>query len=539
MFCQFQVYSAYSFQESTLLIKDIVNQAKEVGYKSVGLCDSNMLGTIEFYKACMKENIKPIIGLEARIKINEEVTPFILLALNNQGYHNLCKISSIIYQHEFIEYEDLLNYKNHLLILNSGNDCYLERMIAKELYNEAKRVIAMIEDDFKDCFYINLHKYHNKTQDIINEKLIDYARLFNVKVVCSNEVRYLVKEDAFALELLKASKESRQISIYENVLCDEMYFKDQYRMELDFDDIIIHETSEMLDRIDVEIEMGKLNLPKYPIDGNSDDYLKQLCITGLKKRFNHQNVPKAYIQRLKEELDIIIKMKYSDYFLIVFDYVRYAKKNGILVGPGRGSAAGSLVSYVLGITNVDPLEYDLLFERFLNPERVSMPDIDIDFQDNRRDEVIDYVINKYGQEYVCGIVTFNTYGPRVAIKDLGKCVGIPLPKLERVSSMVPTNPKFKKSISQMYQESASFYKAIESDEALKKIFRATCLVERLPRNISRHAAGIVLSKDKLMDLIPLAKGPSDVVLSQYSKDHIEDIGLLKMDVRVVHIQIIQ
>lgn len=278
------------------------------------------------------------------------------------------------------------------------------------------------------------------------------------------------------------------------------------------------------------IETDKMHLPQYPlpVKATSESYLRQLCIVGLKKRFKGQTVPEKYIQRLKKELLVINKMGFNDYFLIVFDYVRYAKNHRILVGPGRGSAAGSLVSYVLGITNVDPIEFDLFFERFLNEERISMPDIDIDFQDDRRDEVVDYVINKYGQQHVGQIVTFSTYGPKVAMKDLGKVISVPLPKLELITKYIPTG-KNKKTVREVYETSYAFQNLINQEPALKRILPAICVVEHLPRNISMHAAGVVLSSNPLDEIVPLTKGPNHHLLTQYSKDYIEDAGLLKMD----------
>ena len=319
----------------------------------------------------------------------------------------------------------------------------------------------------------------------------------NIKIVVSNQVSYLEKKDALALDLVNASKKSMTFNQKHELLTNQKYLKSTQEMEALFDHELIDETINLIDELNATIPLKIMYLPAYPVpkNGNSHEYLTQLCILGLKKRFSQKKIPKVYIERLKHELDIILKMKYSDYFLIVWDYVKYAKTHKILVGPGRGSAAGSLVSYVLGITNCDPIEYDLLFERFLNEERVSMPDIDIDFQDDRREEVVKYVIEKYGQEHVAGVVTFNTYGPKVAIKDLGKVINIPLPRLERLSSLVPTSYKLKKSAFEMYNTSAQFQTMVDRDNDYRYIMPSVFLIERLPRNISQHAAGVVLSKE--------------------------------------------
>ena len=531
MFGHLQVYSAFSFQESTLLVSDIVKKAIDLHMDAVALTDSNMYGMIEFYKLCTKNNIKPILGLQAMINVEEEAYPFILLAIDTNGYYALCRYSTLNSTNQTIDIHDLIKDKDHLYVLTPGNQGLIERLISKDLNQTALRYLSQFDEWFDGHFCINLHKHSIEMQNIVNDKLLSFANMLNIKVVCSNNVAYLSSEDAYALDLINASKNENKLDLNHIPVTNQRYFKSEAEMKELFDESIIASTSALIDTIHATIPLDVWNLPSYPVPQNKDAYayLKQLCITGLKKRFNGKQVPRQYVERLKHELQIINEMHYNDYFLIVWDYVRYAKTQGILVGPGRGSAAGSLVSYVLGITNCDPLKYDLLFERFLNPERVSMPDIDIDFQDNRRDEVIDYVIQKYGQEHVCGIVTFNTYGPRVAIKDLGKVLNVPLVKLDRLSSMVPTNPKNKKSAYAMYHESAAFYQAVNAEEAYQKMIHAVFLAERLPRNISQHAAGIILSKTPLSSLVPMVIGPSDTLMTQYSKDYIEDVGLLKMD----------
>ncbi|MGN1182828.1 MAG: DNA polymerase III subunit alpha, partial [Faecalibacillus sp.] len=336
--------------------------------------------------------------------------------------------------------------------------------------------------------------------------------------------------DAFTLDLLQASAKGRQIDMHYQPVTDQMYLKDSYEMSLLFHKDILDNTDEILRRCNVTIETNQMHLPRYPLPekATSENYLRQLCIVGLKKRFKGKKVPTNYIQRLKKELSVIHKMGFNDYFLIVFDYVRYAKNQHILVGPGRGSAAGSLVSYVLGITNVDPIQYDLFFERFLNEERISMPDIDIDFQDDRRDEVVEYVSQKYGQEHVGQIVTFSTYGPKVALKDLGKVVSVSLAKLELMCKYIPTG-KNKMTVREVYETSYAFQNLVNKEPALKRILPCIDTVERLPRNISMHAAGVVLSNDCLNEIVPLTKGPNHNILTQYSKDYIESVGLLKMD----------
>lgn len=365
----------------------------------------------------------------------------------------------------------------------------------------------------------------------INERLIALSLLENIPVCVSNEVRYLDSKDAYTLELLQAFSKGSILELDHVPVTDQLYLKSSYEMESIFDKKYIENTNYIITLCNATIPVHQMHLPKYPVpkNGKASEYLRQLCIVGLKKRFKGEQIKTIYLERLKKELNVITKMGFDDYFLIVFDYVRYAKINKILVGPGRGSVAGSLVAYVLGITNVDPLKYDLLFERFLNEERISMPDIDIDFQDDRRDEIVAYVTNKYGQDHVAQIVTFSTYGPKVAIKDLGKVLKVPLPKLELLAKNIPTNYKNRKSAKEVYETSYNFQSMVNKDPALLKIMPAVFTVEKLPRNISTHAAGVVLSNDPLDQVVPLVKGPNDGIMTQYSKDYIEEVGLLKMD----------
>lgn len=528
------VYSCYSFQNSTILIEDLCKKASELHIEALALTDkNNMYGAMEFTKYCKKYNIKPIYGLEASVNMDGEIYPLILLAKDTIGYKDLVKITSTICLSETqsIDLEALAIYKEHIFVLSACKEGIIERLLLKDLEAEALKYLKIFKELFKDNFYVSIQNHNLAMQQQINERLIALATIEHIPVCCNNEVHYLQKEDALALDLLQASSNGVTIDLYHQVQTDQMYLKSSYEMSLLFDKKHIENTDKIISLANASIPMGDMHLPKYPVpnNGSANEYLKQLCIVGLKKRLQGKEIPTVYKERLQYELSVISKMGFDDYFLIVFDYVRFAKSNHILVGPGRGSAAGSLVAYVLGITNVDPITYDLLFERFLNEERISMPDIDIDFQDDRRDEVVEYVTNKYGQEHVAQIVTFSTYGPKVAIKDLGKAVGVALPKLEMLAKMVPTHPKDKKSAKEVYENSYSFQSIVNKEVGLTMIMPSVFLVEKLPRNISTHAAGVVLSNDSLDSIVPLVKGPSAWVMTQYSKDYIEEVGLLKMD----------
>lgn len=533
MIGELNVYSCYSFQNSTILIEQLCARAKQLHMEALALTDiDNMFGALEFSNACHKYGIKPVFGMQASVSIEGEIYPFLLLCIDQAGYHDLLKICSEINlsDHHAIELEKLRTYKDHLFILSGCKEGLIERLVLKELESEALKYLELFKKYFGRNYYICIQNHHLKLQQHLNERLLALATLQNIKVCASNEVHYLYPQDAITLDLLQASAKGRKLDAHHQPVTNQMYLKDSYEMSLLFHKDIIDNTNDILKRCNVTIEKDRMHLPRYPLPANatSDVYLKQLCIVGLKKRFKGQKVPEKYIQRLKKELTVIHKMGFDDYFLIVFDYVRYAKNHHILVGPGRGSAAGSLVSYVLGITNVDPIQYDLFFERFLNEERVSMPDIDIDFQDDRRDEVVEYVTQKYGQQHVGQIVTFSTYGPKVAIKDLGKVVSVPLPKLELMTKYIPTG-KNKKTVQEVYETSYAFQNMVNQEPALKRILPSIYTVEHLPRNISMHAAGVVLSSDRLEEVVPLTKGPNHNVLTQYSKDYIESVGLLKMD----------
>lgn len=534
MFGHLQIKSAYSFQNSTILIKDLIQDAVSKHMDALALTDkNNMFGAMEFSEECLKNGIKPIFGMETSVMIEGEIYPFLLLAIDDVGYFDLVKICCDINLNEdkCIDLKSLSLYRGHLFVISGCSQGIVERLVAKEMEDEAVKYLKMFLDIFGNHYYVMLQNHHIQLQLTLNERLMSLAHYAKVKVICSNDVCYLKKNDALAVDLMQASYLGLTLDGKYVPITNEKYLKTEEEMKQLFSIDIIEETKYVLSCCKATIPLQDKHLPAYPVphQAKASLYLRELCKVGLKKRFHHQQVPKHYIERLRYELSVIHEMGFDDYFLIVWDYVRYAKVNKIQVGAGRGSAAGSLVAYVLGITNVDPIKYDLLFERFLNPERVSMPDIDIDFQDDRRDEVVNYVVQKYGQDHVAQIVTFNTYGPRVAIKDMGKVMGIPLARLEIIAKMIPTGPKNKKTITTMYQTSAQFQSMINQDILLKKIIGATSVIEHLPRNISTHAAGVILSKQPLRDVIPLVVGPTSTLMSQYSKDYIEKVGLLKMD----------
>lgn len=537
MFGHLQVYSCYSFQNSTIIIDDLCRLASNKNIQALALTDkNNMFGIVEFYNACKKYNIKPILGLEASVLVDKESFSFLLLAKNDNGYKALVEICTIINlcDDQAIELQQIEKYKNDLFLIDGIENSKIRTLVEKDEFDSLDNYIELSKSSFGSNYKIAIQEHELMFQKTNNDKLIGIAKKHNIDICFSNEVRHLFLEEAETIDLLQASKNQTTLDLFFEPLTKQRYLKSEDEISLLFDNEVLNNTKNIIDECNANIVFGEMHLPKYQVPGDVDSslYLKKMCNLGLEKRLSN-NVSDIYKNRLLHELNVINEMGFADYFLIVFDYVRFAKKNQIAVGPGRGSAAGSLVAYVLGITNVDPIEHNLLFERFLNIERVSMPDIDIDFQDDRRDEVIDYVINKYGSEYVSQIVTFTTYGSSNAIKDLGKVVSIALPKLEMLCKALVTNDRNKSSMQDSYQKSYQFKSMIDGDEGLKRIFNSVTIVEKLLKNISRHPAGVVLSRDSLQSILPLTKAPNGGVVTQYSQNHIESIGLLKMDFLVI------
>ena len=478
MYTALYIKTENSILNSTIKIKELIPMAKEYGFSSLAITDQNMFGVMEFYIECKKNQINPIIGLEVKLDF-----PLLLYAKNKKGYQNLIKIN---------EQPDLNTIKQ-----NSSDLICIISYDEKEKYE--------IYNSIFESVYVG---YQNRKQyENIKEKAI-YV----------NEISFLKKEDYRLLKYLAAIKDNKLIEEV-NLNKKECYLrtKDEYQ-QLDYNIQNNYEISKMC-KLDIEKE-GDL-LPVYNIKEDPYQLLKSLCIQGLKKRFG-VTVPKKYQERLKYELDIIQKMGFCNYFLVVQDYVNFAKNRGILVGPGRGSAAGSLVSYVLNITDVDPIEYNLLFERFLNPERITMPDIDIDFEYNRREEVIQYCIQKYGIKKVAGIVTFGTMGAKQAIRDVARCNNIPLHIVDQICK----NLKSTTTLKENYQNPV--IKNLLYDKKVKETYHIAMSLEGLKRFISNHAAGIVICNKDLDQVVPLYQ-KDDLYLTAYSMEYLEDLGLLKMD----------
>lgn len=484
-----RIKSSYSLLSSLIDINKLVDVSKTYGYDTLGICDINcMYGVMSFYKKCISNNIKPIIGVE--FTYNNSI--IILYAKSFNGYKNLMKLTTIKSKRD-LTYKDLSTYNIDLILV--------------VLY-EYNFLLDELSTLYKD-FFVG----YSKVEDRIN---IKQKRIF------INDTVALYQKDTKYLDYLYKIRDNKTIHDITDFNSNDNFLLSKNDIANIVDDIDITNMNELINMCNVEFPKYDLNLPNYTKE-DSYEYLVSLCLKGLTKRLNN-NVGINYTKRLKYELEVIEKMGFSNYFLVVFDFVSFAKKNNILVGPGRGSAAGSLVSYVLGITNVDPIKYDLYFERFLNPNRISLPDIDIDFDSNKRDLVIDYVRDKYGVKSVCEIIIFGTLAPRQVLRDVGKILEISTNKLDEISKLISPNL----SLLENYQTNPAFYKVISSNEVYKKLFDVSIHLESLPRHSSIHAAGVVICNNDMDDVIPL-KYENGHYLTGYTSEHLEELGLLKMD----------
>lgn len=475
-----KVTTEYSLLESMIKIDELMSFCKENNISACGICDNNLFGVIEFYEKCLKNNIKPLIGLEVKVTNLK----LYLYAKNYSGYQNLIKLNTIAQQRE-ISLFDLDNFSDNLILIIP--------YISIELFKEVKNI-------FKTIYigYTNEIEYKN-------------ASLINDKVIFLRDIRSLNVEDAKYLNYLNMIKNNTSISNFQFI----DYQTNAYNTS-DKDD-----TKDFVDEINIEIHNDKNYIPKYNCV-DSYTHLKNLTQKGLNKRLDG-NITNEYQERLDYELSVIKKMGFVDYFLIVYDYVLYAKKNGILVGVGRGSAAGSLVSYTLGITDIDPIKYNLLFERFLNPERVTMPDIDIDFENNKKDLVINYVKNKYGKDKVAGIMTFGSLKSRLVLRSIAKCLEIDNSLLEKFMSFIDAKKTLKENL-----ENPTVLEYVKRYQEITKAYKISMKLENLKRNISTNAAGVVICSQSLETLIPMCT-LNDEMFTGVTKDYLENMGFLKMD----------
>lgn len=521
--------SSYTLLDSALTINQLIQRSKELNFSSVVLSDRHvMFGAMEFYQACIQHGIKPIIGLEVTCLIDEENADFLFLAKNNQGLQNLMRCSSLISDGTtMLSFDQLVEFSKDNILIVYGEGGYLEQPLMSENKEECLRRIKHVTTHVDEVFFaISLNDA--SFWKIKNQMLKQCCKEVGTQTVALSKIYYEHAEDAYLYKVVSGIRLGKTIDDHSLPSIQGRYIRSEEEMQQYYDQEDLDNTDIVGDKCSIDLTEFKTSLPQYhcPEHATAGQYLTQLCIAGLKKRLNDQ-VSKEYAERLRYELDIIISMHFEDYFLIVWDFILFAKKQGIYVGPGRGSAAGSLVSYCLGITHVDPIEYNLLFERFLNPERISMPDIDTDFPDNRRDEVIDYVYQTYGKEHIAHIVTFGTLGAKQVLRDVGRVLEIPLREIDLLSKAVPYEPKI--TLMRAYRESVHFKQLIDADKRFTELFRVALKLEGLPRHTSTHAAGIVMSNLPLSHVLPTIQIEQDMVSTQYTMEYLEDLGLIKMD----------
>ncbi|MFA6533843.1 MAG: DNA polymerase III subunit alpha [Patescibacteria group bacterium] len=548
-FVHLHTHSHYSLLDGLAKIPELVAKAKKSGMTALALTDHGvMYGAIEFYQRCKKEGIKPIIGLEAylapngrlnkRPKIDEVRYHLILLAKNNQGYKNLIKLTSLAHLEGFyyrprIDWEILEKYHDGLIACSACLQGEIPRTILGGDEGRIEATILKYQQLFGEDFYLELQDNpHLPDQQAVNRGLVAWSEKLGVPLIVSNDTHYLNAEDNEAQDVLIClqTKHKKNDPGRMTMLDGNYSFKTPAEIERAFAVYpeAIANTQIVADKCTVEIELGKIKLPHFavPSGKTADGYLEELARAGLARRYGDQ-VTAEITERLSYELGVIAKTGFASYFLIVADFVNWAKNNGIVVGPGRGSAAGSLVSYLTNITNVDPIKYGLLFERFLNPERISMPDIDLDFADTRRAEVIRYVEDKYGKDHVAQIITFGTMAARVAIRDVGRVLDLPYAYCDKVAKLIPLAATLDEAL-ELEPELKEIYK---NDPEGKKLIDTAKKLEGVCRHASTHACGVLITPAPLTDYVPIqyATSGDETIVSQYSLHPIEDLGLLKMD----------
>ncbi len=522
--------SSYTLLNSTISINKLVQRSKELGFSHVTLCDKNVMhGAIEFKNECIKHDITPIYGLEFDVQIDEKLYPFILLAKNNDGFLDLINLSSYLSNNnKFITIEQLNEYKTNCILIAYGEEGYLEESLIKEDINGINIKLIYLKENLNE-FDVAISYNETSFWQIKNKILKESCDKLGINTVALNKIYYINPEDDLALKILHGIDQQKTINDNTLTLLKGRFIRSKEEMKLIYDDKDLNRTEEIANKCNVDLNINKTSLPKFktPNDIPSKIFLTKLCELGLSKRFNNKNVSKEYVDRLRYELDVIISMHFEDYFLIVWDFILFARKHKIYVGPGRGSAAGSLVSYCLGITHIDPIKYNLLFERFLNPERISMPDIDTDFPDNKRDEVINYVYQTYGEQHIAHIITFGTLKAKQVIRDVGRVLDIPLKEVDSISKSIPNILNI--TLSKAYNDNFRFKQLINSNPKYIELFQLSLKLEGIPRHTSTHAAGIVMSSLTLNSVIPTIRLDPGMLTTQYTMEHLEGLGLIKMD----------
>ena len=547
-FVHLHVHTEYSLLDGQIRIKELVEKVKKLSMNAVAITDhGNMFGVIELYKECKKQNIKPILGCEVYVaprsrlekqgKIDSEPNHLVLLAMNNIGYKNLIKLCSIGYTEGFyykprIDMEVLKKYNEGLICLSACLAGKLARQIVMSNLTGAKETIEEFIDIFgKDRYFLEIQDNKLREQLLVNQNIIALAKEYGLNVVATNDCHYLDKSDYDSHEVLlcigtrKTLNEEDRMSFKTN----EFYVKSEEEMLQAFSNFkeAVYNTQRIADMCNVEIEFGKTILPEFKINEDMThlEYFTKLCYDGIKKRYSEDKYDEVK-KRVDYEISVIDKMGYIDYFLIVADFINYAKSQDIPVGPGRGSGAGSICAYLIGITNIDPLRFNLIFERFLNPERVSMPDFDVDFCYERRGEVIDYVSRKYGKDHVAQIITFGTLAAKAVIRDVARVLDISYQKADIIAKLVPRDLKI--TIDKALEQNVELKNMYDTDIEVRHTIDISRKLEGLARHASTHAAGVVITKEPVVNYVPLYE-ISDQISTQFTMTTLEELGLLKMD----------
>ncbi len=547
-FVHLHIHSEFSLLDGANRIKDLPKRAKELGMDSIAITDHGvMYGAIDFYKACKAEGVKPIIGCEVYVaprsrfdkepNIDNKYNHLILLAKNNEGYKNLSKLVSIgfvdgYYYKPRIDLEVLEKYSEGLICLSACLAGAVNQALLNGQNEKAEEVALWHKRVFGDDYYIEIQNNGIQEQVLANQKLVALARKLDIPLVATNDAHYLRREDAYNHEVLLCIQTGKRMSDMDRMRfeTDELYVKSPEEMIEYFKAFpdAIENTVKIAEKCNVDFEFGHTILPNYDVPEEFEthyDYFKKLCDDGIRKRYG-ENPSKEVLERAEYELGIIKKMGYVDYFLIVWDFIHYAKTHNIPVGPGRGSGAGSIIAYAIEITDIDPIKYGLLFERFLNPERISMPDFDVDFCYEHRQDVIDYVSRKYGHDHVSQIITFGTMSARMVIRDVARVLDVPYSEADLLAKMIPNELHI--TIKKALEQNRELKEKYETDESVKNLLNIAMALEGMPRQASTHACGIVITKDPVDTYVPLYVRDNQIS-TQYIMTTLEELGLLKMD----------
>ena len=567
-FVHLHIHSEFSLLDGANRIKDIPVIAKELGMNAIAITDhGSMFGVIDFYKACKANDIKPIIGCEVYVaprkrhdkdpNLDSKYNHLILLAKDKQGYQNLSKLVSLSYTEGFyykprIDKEILEKYHEGLVCCSACLAGEVNQAILNNDINEAKKVALWFKELFGEDYYLEIQNNGVKEQVLVNQKLIELSKELNIPLVATNDAHYSTREDAYNHEVLLCIQTGKKMSDEDRMRfdTDELYIKSPEEMSNYFSNVpeAIENTVKIAEKCNVEFEFGHTILPNYDVPEGFEthyDYLEYLTKKGLKEKYENIDFPKGtdtpkvpdapegnvpngneITKRAEYELGVIKKMGYVDYFLIVWDYINFAKTHDIPVGPGRGSGAGSIVAYAIGITDIDPIKYNLLFERFLNPERISMPDFDVDFCYEKRDKVIEYVCEKYGYDHVSQIITFGTMSARMVIRDVARVLDVPYAEADKLAKMIPNEIHI--TIKKAMEQNRELKDIYESDVEIKKLLDIAMALEGMPRQASTHACGIVITKDPVDTYVPLYVREGNIS-TQFIMTTLEELGLLKMD----------